>query len=66
LTIKRARGDHYADRDGPDDDRREIAWSRGSIWFPTRRAARVFLFEWFEVFHKRQRHQTVHHGSHDR
>jgi hypothetical protein len=25
-----------------------------------------FLFEWFEVFYNRQRHQTVHHGSHDR
>jgi putative transposase len=39
--------------------KREIAWSRGSLWFPTRRAARLFLFEWFEVFYNRQRHQTV-------
>jgi transposase InsO family protein len=39
--------------------KREIAWSRGSIWFPTRRAAQLFLFEWFEVFYNRQRHQTV-------
>ena len=39
--------------------KREIAWTRGSIWFPTRGAARLFLFEWFEVFYNRQRHQTV-------
>ena len=39
--------------------KREIAWSRGSIWFPTRADARLFLFEWIEVFYNRQRHQSV-------
>jgi hypothetical protein len=32
---------------------------RGSIWFPTRREARLYLFEFIEVFPNRQRHQTV-------
>ena len=39
--------------------KREIAWIRGSIWFPTRAAARLYLFEYIEVFYNRQRHQTV-------
>lgn len=38
--------------------KREIAWSRGSISTPAPRP-RLFLIEWFEVFYKRQRHQTV-------
>ena len=39
--------------------KREIAWVRGSIWFPTRREANLNLFEYIEVFYNRQRHQTV-------
>ena len=38
--------------------KREIAWIRGSIWFPTRDAAKTFLFEYIEVFYNRQRHQA--------
>ncbi len=32
----------------------EIAWIRGSIWFPTRADAHNYLFEFIEVFHNRQ------------
>lgn len=39
--------------------KREILWSRGSLRFATRADARVFLFEWFEVFYNRQRHQAA-------
>ena len=39
--------------------KREIRWARGSDRFPTRAAARLFLFEWFEVFYNRQRHQAA-------
>ena len=39
--------------------KREILWSRGSLWFTTRAEARLFLFEWFEVFYNRQRHQAA-------
>jgi putative transposase len=38
--------------------KREIAWIRGSIWFPTRKEAKLYLFEFIEVFYNRQRHQT--------
>ena len=36
----------------------EIAWIRGSIWFPTRADAHAFLFEFIEIFYNRQRHQA--------
>lgn len=36
----------------------EIAWIRGSIWFPTRAECHAYLFEFIEVFYNRQRHQT--------
>jgi transposase InsO family protein len=39
--------------------KREIRWSRGSDRFTTRADARLFLFEWFEVFYNRQRHQAA-------
>lgn len=39
--------------------KREIAWIRGSIWFPTRADARLYLFEFIEVFYNRQRHQAA-------
>lgn len=39
--------------------KREITWIRGSIWFDTRDEARLYLFEFIEVFYNRQRHQTV-------
>jgi transposase InsO family protein len=39
--------------------KREIRWSRGSDRFATRADARLFLFEWFEVFYNRQRHQAA-------
>jgi putative transposase len=39
--------------------KREIRWTRGSDRFSSRHQARLFLFEWFEVFYNRQRHQTV-------
>lgn len=35
---------------------REIRWARGSDRFGTRAEARLFLFEWSEVFYCRQRH----------
>jgi transposase InsO family protein len=35
--------------------KREIAWIRGSIWFPTRDAARLYLLEFIEVLYNRQR-----------
>jgi transposase InsO family protein len=38
--------------------KREIAWIRGSIYFPTRHEARLYLFEFIEVFYNRQRHQA--------
>jgi transposase InsO family protein len=38
--------------------KREIAWIRGSIFFPTRRDARLYLFEFIEIFYNRQRHQA--------
>ena len=38
--------------------KREIAWIRGSIWFPTRDQAKLYLFEFIEVFYNRQRHQA--------
>ncbi len=37
--------------------KREIAWIRGTIWFPTRDDAKLYLFEFIEVFYNRQRHQ---------
>ena len=39
--------------------KREIRWIRGGLRFPTRAAARLYLFEYIEVFYNRQRHQTV-------
>lgn len=39
--------------------KREIASIRGSIWFPTRNEARLYLFEFIEVFYNRQRHQAA-------
>jgi transposase InsO family protein len=39
--------------------KREIRWIRGSLRFPTRAAARLYLFEYIEVFYNRQRHQTA-------
>jgi transposase InsO family protein len=36
----------------------EIAWIRGSIWFPTRAECHAYLFEFIEVFYNRQRHQA--------
>jgi transposase InsO family protein len=39
--------------------KREIAWIRGSIWFDTRAAAKLYLFEFIEVFYNRQRHQAA-------
>jgi hypothetical protein len=39
--------------------KREIAWIRGSIHFDTRDHARLYLFEFIEVFYNRQRHQTA-------
>lgn len=36
----------------------EIAWIRGSIYFPTRAQAHDYLFEFIEVFYNRQRHQA--------
>jgi transposase InsO family protein len=38
--------------------KREIAWIRGSIYFPTRDQARLYLFEFIEIFYNRQRHQA--------
>lgn len=38
--------------------KREIAWIRGSIYFATREEAKLYLFEYIEVFYNRQRHQT--------
>lgn len=38
--------------------KREIAWMRGSIYFATRNEAKLYLFEYIEVFYNRQRHQT--------
>jgi len=38
--------------------KREIVWLRDSIYFATRRQARSYLFEFIEVFHNRQCHQT--------
>ncbi len=38
--------------------KREVAWIRGSIWFPTRDEAKLSLFEFIEVFYNRQRHQA--------
>jgi putative transposase len=38
--------------------KREIAWIRGGLWFETRDAARLYLFEFIEVFYNRQRHQA--------
>lgn len=39
--------------------KREIAWIRGSLWFPTRKEAKLYLFEFIEVFYNRQRHQAA-------
>lgn len=39
--------------------KREIRWIRGSLRFPTRAAARLYLFEYIEIFYNRQRHQTA-------
>jgi putative transposase len=39
--------------------KREISWIRGSIWFETRHDARLYLFEFIEVFYNRQRHQAA-------
>ena len=38
--------------------KREIRWIRGPLSFPTRAAARLYLFEYIEVFYNRQRHQA--------
>ena len=38
--------------------KREIAWIRGSIFFATRAEAKLYLFEFIEVFYNRQRHQA--------
>jgi putative transposase len=38
--------------------KREIAWIRGSIYFPTRHEARLQFFEFIEVFYNRPRHQA--------
>lgn len=38
---------------------REIAWIRGSLWFPSRHDARLYLFEFIGVFYDRQRHQAA-------
>ena len=38
--------------------KREITWIRGSINFPTREEAKLYLFEHIEIFYNRQRHQT--------
>jgi len=38
--------------------KREIAWIRGSLVFNTRDQARLYLFDYIEVFYNRQRHQT--------
>lgn len=38
--------------------KREIAWIRGSIFFATRAEAKLYLFEFIEVFYNRQRNQT--------
>ena len=38
--------------------KREIAWIRGSIFFATRDQAKLYLFEFIEVFYNRQRHQA--------
>lgn len=39
--------------------KRKIAWIRGSIQFPTRDAAKLYLLEFIEVFYNRQRHQAA-------
>ena len=39
--------------------KREIAWIRGSIYFPTRTDAKLYLLEFIEVFYNRQRHQAA-------
>ena len=39
--------------------KREIRWIRGTLRFPTHAAARLYLFEYIEIFYNRQRHQTV-------
>jgi hypothetical protein len=36
----------------------EIAWIRGSIWFPTRAEAHTYLFKVIEIFYNRQSHQA--------
>lgn len=38
--------------------KREIEWIRGSIRFATRAEAKLYLFEFIEVFYNRQRHQA--------
>ncbi len=39
--------------------KREIAWIRGTIYFDTHDDAKVYLFEFIEVFYNRQRHQEA-------
>jgi putative transposase len=39
--------------------KREIRWIHGTLGFPTRAAARLYLFEYIEVFYNRQSHQTA-------
>jgi transposase InsO family protein len=39
--------------------KRDITWIRGSVSFETRHAARLYLFEFIEVFYNRQRHQAA-------
>jgi putative transposase len=39
--------------------KREIGWIRGSIWFPTRADAQLYLFEFIEIFYNRQRRQAA-------
>jgi transposase InsO family protein len=39
--------------------KREITWIRGSIRFETRKEAKLYLFEFIEVFYNRQRHQVA-------
>jgi len=39
--------------------KREVAWIRGSCYFDTRKDAKLYLFEFIEVFYNRQRHQIA-------
>lgn len=39
--------------------KREITWIRGSIRFETHKEAKLYLFEFIEIFYNRQRHQVA-------